>query len=389
MKAITFTLICSTLFACGGINPSSSGSTTATFVKNTTLSINLAATCYQLLLGKFTTDSYNDMIVLTNGGPRFYQNQSGTSWASAANISNTSGLDYTVGVAADLNNDSNHLLDLILFGTSVNLVTVLNGGSSGGTFASSTATTTTATSPQSMTYVAHSTSATQGFAVIGAGGSGHTFVSQTSGSWGSSNAASGSAVTPETGVIVLAADINGDGKQDFAIVPRTGSNPIEMWINSGNSTFVLDSVTISPASTHTIRDAALIDMNNDSKPDFVLATSSGLVLQLNARTSTTSLAFTESSALSGFTGNFVSMAVADFTGDSRPDLFLGRSGTTGALISQTGTLVFTEITSTAFSGDLATAPNRAYGVDLNNDGRLDIVELNSGGTVTVHINSGS
>jgi hypothetical protein len=380
-----FCLLSAVIFieACGAHGGSSgTGSTTATFTKSTALSFTNTSTTPSLLFGKFTTDSYPDMVFVSNLGADFYKNTNGSSWATKVNLDSTG---FTVGVAANLNTDSNSLLDLVLYNSS-QLYTILNGGASGGSFGSLSAGLALVANPaQSLAYAPKST-AGAGFVIVASSGAQQSWVSQSSGTLSGETAAAGSNVgLAESGVRVLAGDINGDGKNDFVFIPKTGSNPIEVWTNSADTSFVL-STPITTASANAIQDAALVDLNGDGKLDIVLATNSGLNLYLNS--SSSSVSFTTSTALSGFTGNFKSMVVADFTGDGKQDIFLGKSSSTGSLLTQSGTLSFRDITSTAFSNDLASAPLHVYAVDLNADGKLDLVELSSTGVVTVHLNNG-
>lgn len=373
------------------LSSSSSGSTTVTFTKSTDLGISYSSTATELLFGKFTTDSYPDVVLLSNLGADYYKNVSGTSWQARVNLD--TGTAFTHGVALNLStSDSNNLADLVL-SSSTGLYTLMNTGASGG-FASSTISSVFALSAQpvqSLAYVTTSTTGT-GFAIVGSSASQHSWVGQTNGTLAVETAASGSdAGLLESGVKVFTADINGDGKNDFVLIPRTGSVPIEFWINSADTSFTINGVTISPASTHTIQAATVADVNGDGKPDIVLATDAGLELYLNSTASTSSISFTTSTALDDFTGDFSAVVVADFTGNGKADIFAAKTSSTGILLSQTASspLTFRNITSTSFGSDLPSGPIRVYAVDLDNDGKIDLVELKSDGTVTTHLNSGS
>lgn len=371
------------------------GSTTVTFENTADLQIAAESGIgagNALVIGRFSNDSLNDIVLLTqSSGALYYKNANG-SWNSPAAITATNAQNLTVGVGANL--DSGTLIDLIVDGPSIQPSIVLNGGADGGSFGSSTTFAPTGGSePTAITYFRKSASATQGFAVVATSNTNHFYADQSAGTWGSETTTSGSAVSNETGVKVLGGDIDGDGRSDFALIPRTGTNSVEFWKNSADSSFTNVGTLTARSRTATINDATLTDMNDDGKPDLILATTAGLELYVNASTSGT-ISFTVSTTLtpSEISTNATTIVVADFTGDENPDIFLTRSGAKGILFSNNGSLVFSNISTGSFGTDsalLVSDPVRAYAADINNDGAIDLIELSSTGAITVHKNIGT
>ncbi len=66
-------------------------------------------------------------------------------------------------------------------------------------------------------------------------------------------------------------DVNGDGKLDI-IVTNNGGNNVGVLLNSSDGTF-LPQTTYSSGSGSNPRSVSVIDVNNDNKPDIIVANS--------------------------------------------------------------------------------------------------------------------
>ena len=116
---------------------------------------------------------------------------------------------------------------------------------------------------------------------------------------------------------ILTADINGDGHVDFASL--SGAGDIVAYLGNGDGTFgAAITTTVSSA-----RDFALADFNGDSRPDIVTAesdfTAGTEVLSLHANTGGGAF---DSGGVPFFTQNSggIRVVAADFDSDGRPDV---------------------------------------------------------------------
>jgi hypothetical protein len=361
---------------------SSTGSTTTTFQNPTNLQISAiagAGTARDLVIGDFNGDAYPDIALLTDSGIYIYLSQSGSAWSTPTQIAATATANYRVGTLAGTSLVSFRDLNYLSFLTN-------NGSAS---FSESTLAGGGTTSPSSLAYAPSKTSSTSGFIFVAAGSSGVHFTTSRSGTTlGPSQTSVTSAITSPNVLKVLASDVDGDGYTDFALIPSISGAAIEFFKNTTDVSIANSaSGSLTRQFSTSIQDAALVDMNGDSKLDLLLATSSGIEC------------YTGSSSFSGFTINTTltpsalsvpaaNLVAADFTGDSKTDLFLTRSGSTAVFYTQTGSLTFSDITSTAFGSSLLSANTiKAYAADIDQNRSQDIVELKSDGSIAVHINN--
>lgn len=89
-------------------------------------------------------------------------------------------------------------------------------------------------------------------------------------------------------------------------------------------------------------------------------------------------------------GQFTDLAVADFDGDLRPEIFVGRNNTPNRLYAQSANGTWREVGATRGLADLAVGTNSATVGDFDNDGDLDIAALHTSQTlgITFWINDG-
>lgn len=168
-----------------------------------------------------------------------------------------------------------------------------------------------------------------------------------------------------------AAELDSDGKTDIVTLGADGS--LRAYLGNGNGTFTLKS-TIAVGSSAAI---ALGDFNKDGKVDFATALtgSTGKVVFAMGKGDGT-FEVSQTVTLSGTgSGNLVSLAVGDVTGDGTDDVVSLSSA--GVLTTLPG--VASGSTLGAFAA--TTIPGSPFTFlalgDLDNDGRVDAVAVNS------------
>jgi hypothetical protein len=193
---------------------------------------------------------------------------------------------------------------------------------------------------------------------------------------------------------VAAADFNGDGRPDLAAV-NLSNNFVSVWLNTtpaGANTPSLASQKTFAVGT--FPDALAVgDFNGDGRPDLAVVCDqfkappivSILLNTTPVGASTVSFAAAQTFAL----GNSPSkVVVADFNGDGRPDLAVLHGGGTAYVFLNTtaagaSTVSFAAPQTFATGGEVALAA-----VDLNGDGRPDLVVAESMlNTVSVLVNT--
>ena len=178
-------------------------------------------------------------------------------------------------------------------------------------------------------------------------------------------------------VSVVAADLDGDGDIDLAVVNKA-DNDISILKNDGSGRFT--STTITPTGLNTPKAATGADLDGDGDVDLAVANGgdSKVVVLLNDGTGN----FT-SSGTPGV-GNFpLSVTAADLDGDGDLDLATANNsaGTVSVLLND-GAGTFTSAGSDVAVGD---GPTSVVAADLDGDGDLDLATANSDTTNTVSI----
>lgn len=192
----------------------------------------------------------------------------------------------------------------------------------------------------------------------------------------------GKAATPFTAGTTIAlagagcpvvGDLNGDGIPDLLVGANGSPNALYTYLGNGDGTFTLKGSTATPNSGGYV---VLADFNHDGKLDF--ATSGNLLALGNGDgTFQAPLAFVTNPPSTGFSG----IAVGDINNDGWPDLVLTNAGIPYnnvfvVLNNQHGG--FTQVPTTF--GALSDQPIL---VDLNGDGKLDLVLGGAGGSGAV------
>jgi hypothetical protein len=194
---------------------------------------------------------------------------------------------------------------------------------------------------------------------------------------------------------VVAGDFNADGNLDLAVgAVFTGTYPnepeLDFYLGNGDGTFASPRVSPLPPAADYSRQPYSVqtaDLNGDGKPDVVTTNLDNTVTVLLGNGDGTLQAPTLFTAGPGPMMT-LSVAVADLNGDGKPDLatadYNGTSGTLSVLLGD-GTGAFPAYRTYA-AGD---SPSSVAVVDVNGDGRRDLVTTNSGGnTVSVLLGTG-
>ena len=195
-------------------------------------------------------------------------------------------------------------------------------------------------------------------------------------------------------------DLNSDGKLDLVLggninSPGAWYGALPAWLNTGTSSAPIFTALTGSSNpfngiyAEAYTKPAFIDLNGDGKLDLVLGQHSGTLLAWRNTGTNAAPAFT---ALTGAANPFDGIdigyhstpAFVDLNGDDKLDLVVGEDDGTLLAWRNTGTAaapVFTALTGTAnpFNGiDVRYRSAPAF-VDLNGDGKLDLVSSNSDG----------
>lgn len=195
---------------------------------------------------------------------------------------------------------------------------------------------------------------------------------------------SGTLNVPVSGIVQ--SDLNGDGKNDLALIELPATQPGMMQLvtlmNQGNGQFAAPvRYPVFPTSYYLPSDFVLADFRNTGRPDFV-----AIGLPPDISFSVPFIAFAPNNGDGTFgpaiitnppTANGI-MAVGDFNKDGKLDFVTiggGDSGNTLALnvFLGNGDGTFNAQPSVLFGGSSTRYPTSVYARDLNADGKLDIL----------------
>ncbi len=186
------------------------------------------------------------------------------------------------------------------------------------------------------------------------------------------------------------ADLNGDGKLDIVVTIHnqlTSSNhgSVDVLLNNGNGTFAPEvhyDVENDPVSV------AVADFDGDGKPDLAVANAQSenvsVLLNHGGGTFPTKTDYPAAS-ITFMNKDSVSVAAADLNGDGKPDLLVAHlAGDVHVLLNQ-GDGTFT---AGAEAINLEGVFSGATAADMNGDGKPDIIATNRSGIVSVFLNQG-
>jgi len=184
---------------------------------------------------------------------------------------------------------------------------------------------------------------------------------------------------------VAIADINGDGKPDVVTI-NANNNAVTIFTNAGGGVFVSNA---SYAVGNLPFCLLVTDVNGDGKPDIITANEvDGTLTILTNAGGTFHMADTV--LVANANSDPFSFAVADLTGDGKPDLVAGDStdGLIEVLTNAGGGIFVSNAVYTSGTPN-GNGPVSVVAADFNNDGKMDVACENQDGTVTVFTNGGN
>jgi hypothetical protein len=176
---------------------------------------------------------------------------------------------------------------------------------------------------------------------------------------------------------VVAADMDGDGKVDFAVSNNSG-NTLSLYRNTTAGGVLSYAEKIDVATAIGPSALAVADFDGDGKPDLAVANggSNSVSVLRNASVQGTLSLSTKVDFGVGFTP--VALSVADLDGDGKADLAVANNGSSTLSVlrnvSNGSALMF------APKADFATGinPNAIVTADFDNDGKIDLAVANAG-----------
>ena len=173
---------------------------------------------------------------------------------------------------------------------------------------------------------------------------------------------------------VAVVDVNNDNKPDI-VTANPGTNNVGVLFGVGNGTF-LAVTTYSSGGTSAPQSLTVVDVNSDNRPDIITANTNAnnVGVLLNAGNGTFLTVATYST---GGTSAPQSVAVVDVNGDNKPDIIVANpSASNVGVLLGVGNGTF--LAQTTFSTATSSSPQSVVVVDVSGDNKPDIIVANQG-----------
>ncbi|CAF1145104.1 unnamed protein product [Adineta steineri] len=181
-------------------------------------------------------------------------------------------------------------------------------------------------------------------------------------------------------------DINNDGKSDI-IVANYDTNNVGILINVGNGTF-RPQTSYSTGTNSNPQSVFVADVNQDNKPDIIVGNhgtdSVGVFLNYGNGTFHPQTTYSTGSG-----SNPYSVFVTDVNNDNKPDIIVANSGTNNvSVLLNYGNGTFRP--QTTYSTGSSSSPYSVFVTDINKDNEPDIIVANYGtNKIGILINAGN